>query len=115
MISGFGTTAIAANAVANTVAMIAVLPGMAVGYGIVSVISQCVGSGDYEQVRYYGRKLIKWVYLLMGIVDILIILADSGNHRSWWTFGSDGDLAGKIILFHNICAIVIWPDFIFAA
>lgn len=69
MISGFGTTAIAANAVANTVAMIAVLPGMAVGYGIVSVISQCVGSGDYEQVRYYGRKLIKWVYLLMGIVD----------------------------------------------
>ena len=74
MISGFGTTAIAANAVANTVAMIAVLPGMAVGYGIVSVISQCVGSGDYEQVRYYGRKLIKWVYLLMGIVDILIIL-----------------------------------------
>ncbi len=34
--------------------------------------------------------------------------ADSGNHRSLWTFGSDGDLAGKIILFHNICAIVIW-------
>ena len=52
MISGFGTAAIAANAVANTVAVISVLPGMAVGYGIVSVISQCVGSGDYEQVRY---------------------------------------------------------------
>ena len=109
MISGFGTTAIAANAVANTVAMIAVLPGMAVGYGIVSVISQCVGSGDYEQVRYYGRKLIKWVYLLMGIVDILIILLIPVIIDLYGLSEATGDLAGKIILFHNICAIVIWP------
>ena len=102
MISGFGTTAIAANAVANTVAMIAVLPGMAVGYGIVSVISQCVGSGDYEQVRYYGRKLIKWVYLLMGIVDILIILLIPVIIDLYGLSEATGDLAGKIILFHNI-------------
>ena len=40
MISGFGTASIAANAVGNSVAMIAALPGMAMGYGIVSVISQ---------------------------------------------------------------------------
>lgn len=109
MISGFGTTAIAANAVANTVAMIAVLPGMAVGYGIVSVISQCVGSGDYEQVRYYGKKLIKWVYLLMGIVDIAIILLLPVIIDLYGLSEATGDLASKIILFHNICAIVIWP------
>ena len=82
--------------------MIAVLPGMAVGYGIVSVISQCVGSGDYEQVRYYGRKLIKWVYLLMGIVDILIILLIPVIIDLYGLSEATGELAGKIILFHNI-------------
>ncbi len=109
MISGFGTAAIAANAVANTVAVISVLPGMAVGYGIVSVISQCVGSGDYEQVRYYGKKLIKWVYLLMGTVDILIILLIPVIVDLYGLSEATGDLAGKLILFHNACAVAIWP------
>ena len=52
MISGFGTISIAANAVANSISMIAVLPGLAMSYGIVSVISVCIGAGDYEQVRF---------------------------------------------------------------
>ena len=47
MISGFGTISIAANAVANSISMIAVLPGLAMSYGIVSVISVCIGAGDY--------------------------------------------------------------------
>lgn len=109
MISAFGTTAIAANAVANTVAMVSILPGMAVGYGIVSVISQCVGSGDYEQVRYYARKLMKWVYLLMGAVDILIILLIPVIMDLYGLSEATGDLAGKIVFFHNACAVLIWP------
>ena len=55
MISGLGTVSIAANAVSNAVSMIAVLPGMAMGYGVVSVISICVGAGDYGQVRFYTK------------------------------------------------------------
>ena len=75
MISGFGTASITANAVANTASLIAVLPGMAMGYGVVSVISICVGAGDYQQVRFYARKLIKWVYGIMIITNIAMILA----------------------------------------
>ena len=109
MISGFGTAAIAANAVGNAVAMIAVLPGMSVGYGIVSVISMCVGSGDYNQVKYYTKKLIRWVYYLMFAVNVLIILITPFILKIYGLSEETASLAGKIIIFHSLCAIVIWP------
>lgn len=82
MISGFGTASIAANAVGNAVSMVAVLPGMAMGYGVVSVISVCVGAGDYLQVRFYARKLMKWVYAAMFISNAAIILGAAVYHKN---------------------------------
>ena len=109
MISGFGTASIAANAVGNTIAMIGVLPGMAVGYGIVSVISRCVGSGDYRQVVYYTKKLIKWVYVLMFAVNAAIMIMVPLIVKMYGLSDVTADLAEKIIIFHSICAIIIWP------
>ena len=52
LVSTFGTYAIAANAVSNAIALFQILPGMAISLAITTVISQCVGANDYEQVRY---------------------------------------------------------------
>ncbi|MGN1191405.1 MAG: MATE family efflux transporter, partial [Dorea sp.] len=62
LVSTFGTYAIAANAVSNAIAMFQTLPGMAVSLAVTSVISRCVGAGDYEQVKYYNKKLLKFTY-----------------------------------------------------
>ena len=109
MISGFGTTAIAANAVGNAVAMMAVLPGMAVGYAVIPVISRCVGSGDYRQVKYYTRKLIKWAYLLMLIANVLIVVLTPLILDIYALSPQTASITGKIIIFHSVCAIIIWP------
>ncbi|MDV9527911.1 MATE family efflux transporter, partial [Clostridioides difficile] len=58
LVSTFGTYAIAANAVSNAVALFQILPGMAMTLAATTVIARCVGAGDYEQVRYYNKKLI---------------------------------------------------------
>ena len=42
----FGTAAIAANAVANSVAGFANIPGIAIGLAIVTVIGRCIGAGE---------------------------------------------------------------------
>ena len=55
LVSTFGTFAIAANAVSNTIASFQVLPGMAIALGVTTVIARCVGAGDYEQVKYYTK------------------------------------------------------------
>ena len=62
LVSGFGTSSIAANAVCNSVCSFAILGGMSMGYALSAVSAQCVGAGDYEQVRFYTRKLIKYAY-----------------------------------------------------
>ncbi|MDO4544749.1 MAG: MATE family efflux transporter [Bacillota bacterium] len=112
LISGFGTVSIAANAVSNAVCMIAVLPGMAMGYGVVSIISRCVGAGDYGQVRYYAKKMIKWTYLSMVIINILVVLALPFIIGIYGLSEETGDLATMIILFHSVCAVLIWtPSF----
>ena len=109
LVSGFGTASIAANAVSNAVAMIAVLPGMAVGYGIVSVISRCVGSGDYIQVKYYAVKLIKWAYMLLIIVNVVIVLLIPVIMNIYGLSEETASIASQIILFHSIWAVTIWP------
>ena len=43
IVTGFGTASIAANAVSNNVATFATLPGMAIGFAMLTVVSQCVG------------------------------------------------------------------------
>lgn len=57
LISTFGTYAIAANAVCNTLASFNVLPGQAINLALLSVASVCIGAGDYKQARYYTKKL----------------------------------------------------------
>lgn len=51
LVSTFGTAAIAANAVSGTIAVIEVLPGIAINLGLTAVIARCVGYGDYEQAK----------------------------------------------------------------
>lgn len=62
LVSGFGTASIAANAVSNSVCSFAILGGMSMGYALSAITAQCVGAGDYTQVRYYTRKLLKYAY-----------------------------------------------------
>lgn len=109
MISGFGTASIAANAVGNAVSMIAVLPGMAMGFGIVAVISQCVGTGDYRQVMHYSKKLIKWVYVAMLISNALIIAVTPFIIMLYGLSDETAEIATQLILLNCICSIVIWP------
>ena len=62
MITQFGTASIAANAVSNTIAVFQTLPGMAIGNAVLTVSAQCAGAGDYEQVKYYAKKLHIIIY-----------------------------------------------------
>ena len=45
IIAGFGTSQLAASAVANNIDYIAVMPGWAIGLAMVTVVGQCVGAG----------------------------------------------------------------------
>ncbi|MCU6746080.1 MULTISPECIES: MATE family efflux transporter [Lachnospiraceae] len=109
LVSTFGTYAIAANAVSNAVANFQILPGMAINLAITAVIARCVGAGDYEQVQYFTKKLIKLAYLCMWAVNILIFFL---LPLILWAYNlSDitAEMTRKILYFHSISCMLIWP------
>lgn len=108
-ISGFGTVQITANAVSNTIAAFAILPGAATGLAMVTVISRCVGAGDYEQVKYYTKKLMKSAYIWMAVVNILIIALLPLIMRVYGLSDETSAETVRILVLHGICAIFIWP------
>lgn len=62
-VTTFGTSAITANAVTQTLTSLEVIPGSAVQLAMIPVISRCVGKNGYEQARYYNWKLMITMFL----------------------------------------------------
>lgn len=108
LVSGFGTAAIAANAVSNTLATFMTLPGMAIGFAIITVVSRCIGAGDYKQARYYTRKLIKITYLALLLTNALIILGLPAVLSLYHLSDITASMTTQIIFSYAAAAIVIW-------
>ncbi|MDE7311978.1 MAG: MATE family efflux transporter [Eubacterium sp.] len=70
-----GTSAIAANAVANTVATVANIPGNTIGLAVIPVIGRCLGAGEKEQAKQYAK-------LLLGIAVVGLALMNIGVYAS---------------------------------
>ena len=109
LVATFGTSAIAANAVGNTIAMFQIIPGLAIGMAMVSVTAQCVGARDYEQVKYYYKKLMEIAYATMFLIN-LIVVALLPVLIKLYNLGTEAaEITRWIIIFHAICACLIWP------
>lgn len=70
----FGTYQIAANGVAQTIWSLASVCSSAMGPVFITVIGQCMGSGDTDGADYYFRHLLKINLLLSVGWNILIFL-----------------------------------------
>jgi putative MATE family efflux protein len=73
----FGTTALAANAIASTLASMTNIPGGAIGLATITVVGQCMGAGEKDQATYYARKLLKITYVtLAGLAAVLFMTTE---------------------------------------
>lgn len=108
LISTFGTAAIAANSVGGTIATFEALPGMAIGFGMTVVISRCAGVKDYDQARYYTKKILKIIYIsfLMVSIVVLILLPAILNIYGLSEEATKG--AYQIVWAHAF-GLIIWP------
>lgn len=109
MISGFGTAQIAANAVANNLDNFGILPGQAMGLALITVIGQCVGAGDYDQVRYYLKKLMKITYVIMWVLNIVLFAALPLILKAYNLSDEAYNYTVILICIHNGCALFLMP------
>lgn len=108
-ISGMGTASIAAAAVANSMASITIMPGMAIGMGLVTVAGQCVGAGRFDQVRRYAVGFTFLSMLAVAVINSFIFIFMEHILAAYGVADGTASLAREIITILLIGTISVWP------
>lgn len=108
LIATFGTAAIAANAVGNFIALFQIVPGMAISQAALAVTSQCIGAGDFDQTKYYTKKLIKLSIMSILIAVLITTIALPIIIKAYSLSPYTAKITKVIILYHGVIAVFIW-------
>ncbi len=110
IVAMFSEAVIAANAVSNSIASMANLPGTAIGLAMVTVVGQCVGAGSTRQARYYSRKLIRVAYASMAVTN-LILFGLAPQFAGIFHLSPEGiDAAVEVLRWFAAFAVFFWPS-----
>jgi len=112
VVATMGTSAIAANAVSNTLASWNILAGGAINLALVSVSAVCVGAGEYKQARYYTKKLMKIAIGITAVISVLMFFGMPLLIKMYNLGPEAAKMAIEVVRFHNIMVILFWvPSF----
>ena len=109
IVTTLGTAGIAAYALSNNINALMCIPGLAIGLAMVTVVGQCAGREDYEQAKYYIRKLMKYAYVSMIVLDILLCVCCPFLYRFYNVSIEAKQIAITCVQLHTFMAITVWP------
>lgn len=109
LIASYGTVAVAANAVTNTIASFEVLPGASVGLAMLTVVGRCVGAGRPDEASRYVRVLMLSAYAGMWVVNVPLLLMADEVIGVYGLSGEVSELAWLMVLTHGLFGMLIWP------
>lgn len=109
LITTFGTNAVAANAIANSVAGIVNVPGQAIGLAMITVVGQCMGAREPEQAVRYTRQLVGIVYLSMGSLAFFMFFFAAPLCSLFQLTPEAAAMAAEALRWCAVFDILIWP------
>lgn len=114
LITLFGTSAIAANAVSGNITNVVTIPGIAIQLALVTVAGQCIGAGEYGQAKYYTKKLVRISYVSIIILSAAIYFFAVPVTGLFKTLSPDAaENSVRILRSFALFASVIWvPSFV---
>ena len=109
LISSLGPVGIAANAVAGSMASLQYVPGGAVNAATVAIVGRCVGAGEKKQAKRYSRILLAIAYVSLFVVVLGMSVLAAPIISLYDLSGESAALARELILYHGLCAVIMWP------
>ncbi len=109
LISSFGTASIAANACASNVELLCNIPIMAMGVSLITIVGQCVGYGDYDQARRNTIKILKYNYMFVIPLNIVLFIIAPFIASGYNLTDEGTKYAIELIRYYNICCMCISP------
>ena len=110
IVTMFGTMQITANAVANNLASFGCIPGQAMGLSLITIVGQCVGARDTKQAVYYTKRVLKYSHAAVLITNLFVIVSLPWILQLYSLSAETAQYATIIILIHNTCSIIFWPE-----
>lgn len=108
LVSSLGTVAIASYAVASNLVTFEYLVGNAIGLGIITIVGQCVGAGEWEQAKQYTKKLVLVNYAALVVICSLMILFRN-QVVGIYNLSPEATKTSAEMLFAHSLAMVVWP------
>lgn len=109
MVTRFGTAAIAANSVSYSIIEFPNIPGTAMGLALITVVGNCIGAGEKEQVRSYTKKLVGMAYVGDWAMNLLLF-AFTPQIASLFHLSSGAvEIAVEVLRYFSILSLFIWP------
>ena len=109
LVASFGTVAIAANAVGNSIASMATIPGAAVGLGMITIVGQCIGAKRYDEAKRYMFRLTGLAYVLMIFVNIILFLLLNPLIGLFNLSAETASITSVLLIYHGIMSSILWP------
>lgn len=105
----FGTYQIAANGVAQSIWSLAALAGISMGPVFITVIGQCMGSGDIQAAEVYFKKLSRITLLISSAWNLLVFLVTPAFLRLYALEPETKQLVIWLVLIHNLFNAAAFP------
>lgn len=105
----FGTAQIAANGIAQSIWSLAAMIGVTMGPVFITVIGQCMGSGDVDAAEYYFKKLYRMTLAASILWNVLIFAVTPLVMLAYPLSSEITHLVIILVLIHNLVNGAAFP------
>ncbi|MCR5776124.1 MAG: MATE family efflux transporter [Lachnospiraceae bacterium] len=109
MVATLGTSAIAANSVAYQIIDFPNLPASSIGIALITIVGQCIGSGDIDTAKRQITKLLKYAYISDWMSKGLLFIFAPVIVRWFSLTQQTSDIVIIVLRAFFIASIIIWP------
>ncbi len=108
LIVTFGTSAIAANAVGNSIANFAYIPGSSIGVVLIMIVGQLIGAKEHEKVKIYTKKLVVWNMSILTILNVFILIFIDPILSIYNLTPEGYKIAYNLVIIHAVTSTFFW-------
>lgn len=106
--STLGTSAIAANAVANSVSTLANIPGNTMSLAMIPVVGRCLGAGEKKQAKRYALTLLGIAVSGLAVSNVILFLL-MPEIVTWFNLSAEAStLCTTVIHMFNVASVFFW-------
>ena len=106
--STLGTSAIAANAVANSVSTLANIPGATMSLAMIPVIGQCLGAGEKKQAQHYTMTLMGVAITGLALANLALFIL-MPEVVTWFSLSTEAStMCTHVVHWFNLFSVFFW-------